>query len=121
MPRYEFGSSKFWEIELAAKSFTCRFGKLGANGQTTLKTFGSDAEAKAAYDKLIAEKTKKGYELAGKPAKSAKTVKAAPSKTVKSATPAGQYFEFKSGGSSKFWEITLAGKSFTTRFISGYE
>jgi hypothetical protein len=26
------------------------FGKLGANGQTTLKTFGSDAEAKAAYD-----------------------------------------------------------------------
>src|SRR5678816_2753004 len=68
MPRYELSegtSNKFWEINLAAKSFTTKFGKIGANGQTTIKEFGSDAEAKTAYDKIVAEKVKKGYKLVG--------------------------------------------------------
>jgi len=121
MPRYEFSegsSNKFWEITLSGKSFTCRFGKLGASGQTTLKEFASEPAAKTAYDKLIAEKTKKGYTPANGASKktaSAKPAKAnaAPKSAAKSA---GQYFEFKDGSSSKCWEITLAGKSFTTRF-----
>ncbi|HSK01883.1 MAG TPA: WGR domain-containing protein [Kofleriaceae bacterium] len=74
MPRYEFSegsSSKFWEIKLTGKSFTTTYGKLGASGQTTIKTFSSEAEAKKAHDKLIAEKVKKGYVLAGKKAKPA--------------------------------------------------
>ena len=64
MPRYEFaegGSNKFWEITLTGKSFTTTYGKIGASGQTTVKNFGSDAEAKKEYEKLVAEKTKKGY------------------------------------------------------------
>ena len=65
MPRYEFSegsSNKFWEIKLSGKSFTTTYGKIGTDGQTTIKTFKTDAEAKKEHDKLIAEKTKKGYQ-----------------------------------------------------------
>ena len=67
MPRYEFaegGSNKFWEITLTGKSFTTTYGKIGTDGQTTIKSFGSDAEAKKEADKITAEKMKKGYALA---------------------------------------------------------
>jgi uncharacterized protein (TIGR02996 family) len=75
--RYEFSegtSNKFWEITLSDKSFTTKFGKIGANGQTTIKNFGSPAEAKKEHDKLVAEKVKKGY----KPIAGAKAAKATP-------------------------------------------
>jgi uncharacterized protein (TIGR02996 family) len=68
MPRYELSdgsSNKFWEITLDGKSFKTTFGKIGSTGQTQLKQFSSDADAKKAYEKLIAEKTKKGYEAVG--------------------------------------------------------
>jgi uncharacterized protein (TIGR02996 family) len=68
MPRYELSegsSNKFWEIELKGSSFTTTYGRIGAKGQTTLKEFDSPAEAKREHDKLIAEKVKKGYALAG--------------------------------------------------------
>ena len=65
MPRYEFSegtSNKFWQIDLSGKSFTTTYGKIGTAGQTTVKSYKTDAEAKKEYDKLVAEKTKKGYE-----------------------------------------------------------
>ena len=68
MPRYEFSegtSNKFWEIKLSGTSFTTTYGKIGTSGQTTLKEFKSAADAKKEHDKLIAEKIKKGYVLAG--------------------------------------------------------
>ncbi len=88
-PRYEFSegtSNKFWEIKLSDASFTTTFGKIGSNGQTTIKKFASAAEAKKEHDKLIAEKVKKGYKLVGgakgsaaeKPAAKGKAKKAAP-------------------------------------------
>ena len=64
MPRYELSevtSNKFWEIELSGTSFTTRYGRIGTDGQETTKSFATAAEAKKAYDKLVAEKTKKGY------------------------------------------------------------
>ena len=66
MSRREFhfqdGSSrKFWAIEVEGPRFTVQFGRLGAAGQTQTKEFADDAAARAAADKLIAEKTKKGY------------------------------------------------------------
>lgn len=67
MPRYEFSegtSNKFWEINLSGKSFTTTYGKIGTSGQTTIKQFKSDADAKKEYDKLVAEKVKKGYQPA---------------------------------------------------------
>lgn len=54
-------SHKFWKIELDGSSHTVSFGKIGTAGQTQTKDFKSDDEARKAFDKLVAEKTKKGY------------------------------------------------------------
>jgi predicted DNA-binding WGR domain protein len=144
MPRYEFKegtSNKFWEINLDGSSFTTTYGKIGTDGQTSLKEWDSDDKAKKEYDKLIAEKTKKGYILVsgggggsnGKaPAKAAKKElfddegddeEEAPKPKAKasgnsgaSKSGKGRYFEFVEGTSSKFWEIQLDGTSFTTRY-----
>lgn len=84
MPRYEFSegsSNKFWEIALEGTSFTTTYGRIGTDGQMSMKEFDSEEKAKKEYDKLIAEKVKKGYRLvdgngsgngaaAAKPAKS---------------------------------------------------
>ncbi|HEY1101338.1 MAG TPA: WGR domain-containing protein, partial [Myxococcota bacterium] len=104
MRRFELvegSSSKFWSIELTGSSFTVVYGRIGTAGTTQEKTFDDDAKAKKEYDKLVAEKTKKGYaevdavaqtgtpsvkaapapkpaaDKADKPAKAAKTSKAA--------------------------------------------
>ncbi|MEO6771779.1 MAG: WGR domain-containing protein [Kofleriaceae bacterium] len=134
MPRYEFaegGSNKFWEITLSGKSFTTTYGKIGTTGQTTIKSFSSDADAKKEHDKIVAEKVKKGYALAGgkaatgtpatgvtvapKPAPAAaKPAAAKPAATA--AKPGARYFEFSEGTSNKFWEVSLDGTSVRTRY-----
>lgn len=58
-------SHKFWEIEVKGKGVTVRYGKVGAAGQMTVKTFGSASEAKAHAEKVTAERQKKGYEPGG--------------------------------------------------------
>jgi predicted DNA-binding WGR domain protein len=66
MARYEFSdgkSSKFWEIDLTGTSFTVRFGRIGTGGQAQTKSFASAQLASREHDKLVAEKTKKGYAL----------------------------------------------------------
>ncbi|HZY88364.1 MAG TPA: DNA ligase [Gemmataceae bacterium] len=67
--RFEFvegNSAKFWEISTSGADVTVTFGRLGTAGQTQTKTL-PDAEAAAKHaNKLIGEKTKKGYqEVAG--------------------------------------------------------
>lgn len=57
----EGGSDKFWIIELNGKSHTVKYGRQGTDGQTKTKDFGSEDEARKSYDKLVAQKTKKGY------------------------------------------------------------
>jgi cell wall assembly regulator SMI1/predicted DNA-binding WGR domain protein len=54
-------SDKFWDIELHGESFTIKWGRTGTEGQSQVKEFASEAEAKKAHDKLVAEKIKKGY------------------------------------------------------------
>jgi DNA ligase-1 len=54
-------SAKFWEIAVEGTSVTVRFGRIGSNGQTQTKAFGDTAGATAHAEKLIAEKTGKGY------------------------------------------------------------
>jgi predicted DNA-binding WGR domain protein len=54
-------SSKFWAITVTGESHTVRYGKIGTAGQTKSKTFASDAAAQKDADKLIHEKTGKGY------------------------------------------------------------
>ncbi len=55
-------SSKFWKISLDGTAFTVVFGKIGTAGQAKTKDYGSEEKAKGEYEKLIREKTNKGYE-----------------------------------------------------------
>jgi len=54
-------SEKFWEISVSDSEIRVRFGKVGANGQTTLKTLPDAPTANREAEKLIAQKLKKGY------------------------------------------------------------
>ena len=54
-------ASKFWEVTVDGSTVTVRFGKIGTNGQTSVKELESAAEADAQAAKVIGEKTKKGY------------------------------------------------------------
>jgi DNA ligase-1 len=58
---HEATSSKFWQIEIAGKDVTTTWGKVGTTGQTKTKTFGDEAKARKEYEKLVEEKTGKGY------------------------------------------------------------
>ena len=64
MRRFELvegSSSKFWEVAVSGDALTVRYGRIGTNGQTQTKSFASAAKAQAEHDKLIREKTGKGY------------------------------------------------------------
>jgi DNA ligase-1 len=54
-------SSKFWEIWMDGNDVTTQWGRIGTTGQTKTKNFADEAKAKKEYDKLLAEKTGKGY------------------------------------------------------------
>lgn len=54
-------SHKFWNIELTGTGFTVNYGRIGSSGQTQLKSYPDATKAQKEYDKLIAEKTSKGY------------------------------------------------------------
>ncbi|MEI7893546.1 MAG: WGR domain-containing protein [Myxococcales bacterium] len=90
MPRYEFSegtSNKFWDISLDGTSVTTTYGRIGTDGQTSLKEFDSEAKAKKEHDKLVAEKVKKGYRLvSGAPATAAPPAPAT-SKPAKAKAP----------------------------------
>jgi DNA ligase-1 len=55
-------SDKFWEITVDDLDVTVRFGKVGTNGQSQVKSFADAAAAQKHASKLIDEKTAKGYE-----------------------------------------------------------
>ncbi|MBV8254095.1 MAG: WGR domain-containing protein [Chitinophaga sp.] len=56
-------SHKFWNIDINGTEINVTFGKVGTQGQSQTKSFATEAECQKAYDKLIAEKVKKGYQL----------------------------------------------------------
>ena len=137
MPRYEFkegSSNKFWEITLDGSSFSTKYGKIGADGQETVKEWDDDDQAKKEYDKIIAKKVKEGYKAVGGGGGGAKAAKKevfedegddeeeTPKPKAKAAAKSGggngktRHFEFVEGSSSKFWKISLDGTSFSTKF-----
>lgn len=64
MRRFELvdgSSSKFWQIEQDGTKLSVQWGKIGTAGQSQVKDFPGDAQATAEHDKLVKEKTKKGY------------------------------------------------------------
>jgi predicted DNA-binding WGR domain protein len=46
---------------MSGSEVTTRWGKIGTDGQSKTKQFKDEAAAKKEYDKLIEEKTGKGY------------------------------------------------------------
>jgi DNA ligase-1 len=63
--RFEFvegNSSKFWEVAVNGCDVTVCYGRIGAEGRTQTKTFPDPAAAQRHADKLIEEKTAKGYQ-----------------------------------------------------------
>ena len=54
-------SNKFWEIEAKGSTINILYGKVGTNGQTSIKKVKSSDAAKAEVEKLIKSKMKKGY------------------------------------------------------------
>ncbi len=54
-------SNKFWEIAQSGKGFTVRYGRIGTSGQSKKKSFDSKKTSDAAAQKLIDQKTAKGY------------------------------------------------------------
>ncbi|HEV7405135.1 MAG TPA: WGR domain-containing protein, partial [Chthoniobacteraceae bacterium] len=58
-------SAKFWEVTQDGVLLTVRYGRLGAQGQTQVKTFETPERATREAGKLIAEKLRKGYTAGG--------------------------------------------------------
>lgn len=54
-------SDKFWEIAQDGKRMLVRYGKVGTKGQENVKLFETEEQAKNEMDKMIRQKTKKGY------------------------------------------------------------
>ena len=73
-------SHKFWEVSVSAKKVNIRYGKVGTDGQTSVKELGTPSEAKDHAEKQAAGKVKKGYKEA-----KAKVVKKTAKKTAKKA------------------------------------
>ncbi len=103
MQRYELvegTASKFWEVEATDNKLTVRYGRIGTAGTTQTKEFADSAAAIKERDKLIKEKTGKGYSevklanpatlaaVAVKPAKVEAKVEEASTETAVSATTA---------------------------------
>lgn len=64
MRRFEFcegRSNKFWEVSVQGTKVIVRFGRLGSQGQTSVKSFPDSQAAWKHADKLVKEKTGKGY------------------------------------------------------------
>ena len=77
-------SKKFWEVSVSGKKVNIRYGKLGTDGQTSLKELSTPAEAKAHAEKQAAGKVKKGYkEAKAKAVKKASKKKAVKKKVIK--------------------------------------
>ena len=57
-------SQKFWIIDSAGNDIMVNFGKLGTNGRFQITEYDDEVECQKAADKLIAQKTKKGYKPA---------------------------------------------------------
>lgn len=54
-------SHKFWAVEQQDNELHLSWGKVGTSGQSQIKTFADSATAAKAKQKLIGEKTRKGY------------------------------------------------------------
>lgn len=55
-------SQKFWEIIRSGNTHTVRFGRIGTRGQSRTKSFQDEVSASKDFERLVREKTAKGYQ-----------------------------------------------------------
>lgn len=75
-------SFKFWKIEVQGTDVVTQYGRIGTTGQETRKSFESLPAAQKEHDKLVSEKTRKGYVE--------KSAAAAPAAKSEAKTPAAK-------------------------------
>lgn len=81
-------SSKFWAVAVEGSELVVRYGRIGTDGTEKRKPFASGTDAQREAEKLVREKTGKGYrEAGGAPAREA-AVPAKPAQPAVSAKPA---------------------------------
>ncbi|MFZ6733118.1 STM4015 family protein [Undibacterium sp. Ji42W] len=54
-------SYKFWQVEIEANTLNVKYGKIGTAGQEKISSFDTPEKAQKEMEKLMSEKTKKGY------------------------------------------------------------
>ncbi|HVS38470.1 MAG TPA: WGR domain-containing protein [Gemmataceae bacterium] len=54
-------SHKFWEVQSRGAEVTVRFGRIGAEGQTQVKSFADEPAAARHVEKRVRQKRGKGY------------------------------------------------------------
>jgi predicted DNA-binding WGR domain protein len=95
MRRFEFvdgKSNKFWETKTEGPKLMVRFGRIGGTWQESDKLLANAEKANAEMEKLIREKTRKGYlEVGGKP--EVKVLAKAVAKKAKTKEPKPQSME----------------------------
>jgi predicted DNA-binding WGR domain protein len=100
--RFEFTdekSNKFWEVSVTAATVTVRYGRIGSEGQSQVKTHPSSADAEAAAEKQIQQKTKSGYREVGSGEGAGQSEKPIPKRaTAKKAATAPKAGSDKKGG-----------------------
>ncbi len=104
--KFEYSDSKshkFWNIKRTGSKVTTNYGRIGTTGQTKVKELADSAAATKEFEKLIKQKTSKGYEEVGASASTG-------------GGSARREFHFVSGASAKFWAIELKGKSFDVTY-----
>lgn len=95
------GSHKFYEVVVAGKQVTTRYGRIGDSGQTQVKTYKSPDEAQKEAQKQIEGKRKKGYEAAVQGVRKKRTVTRRPveqvTRAAKGTTRAPVLWRYDSG------------------------
>ncbi|MEV1011128.1 WGR domain-containing protein [Streptomyces sp. NPDC049881] len=96
------GAHKFYEVTVAGTSVTVRYGRIGTDGQVKTSAFATADKARAAADRKIAEKVRKGYAPAVRGGRAARAVTrrqvtSAPS-TARSVAPV--LWRFRTGASA---------------------
>ncbi|MER5490089.1 WGR domain-containing protein [Streptomyces sp. NPDC002454] len=68
------GAHKFYEVTVDGTVVSVRYGRIGADGQTTVSSFATEEKARAAAAKKVGEKVRKGYAPAVQGARAARPV-----------------------------------------------
>lgn len=109
-------SNKFWRARVDGSTLYINYGRIGSDGQTSVKEFGSASEASAALEKQAASKRKKGYADTG-----AAVEEAAPAPVAAPTEPQTVNLTLEQGGRSVALSLTYDGQAVTTQVTETYD